>query len=205
MTCYSTINRPNKGPQVDSIRDLHSLCGISNLETGAFKRSVFTFISDQDYVYFIASIPVEVDVYVKRPKLNIYDNWVHLGLLARLFLGEAETFKALIWKPHYRNIIRYYGCIVHRRYITEDRLREGVYSFNKILYIDSIKSGVEYLYFLRYAHNDLNLSNIIVGEDNTPIIINLGSYKRFNKDFITSERRYNEAALTKLWEWLEKK
>ncbi|OCK96766.1 uncharacterized protein K441DRAFT_550314, partial [Cenococcum geophilum 1.58] len=90
-------------------------------------------------------------------------------------------------------------------------LREGAYSFNKRLYIDSIKSGVEYLYSLRYTHNNLNLSNIMVGEDNTPIIIDLGFYKRFskalisrgicgwiNKDFITSERHYNKATLTKL-------
>lgn len=47
----------------------------------------------------VASIPAEVDVYVKRPKLNIYDNWVNSGLLARLFLGEAETFEALIRTP----------------------------------------------------------------------------------------------------------
>ena len=58
----------------------------------------------------------------------------------------------------------------------------------------------------------------MVGEDNTPIIINLGSCKRFSraliskgiyrqidKDFTTSKQRYNEAALTKLQEWLKKK
>jgi hypothetical protein len=50
-------------------------------------------------------ILVEVDIYVKYPKLNIYNNWVNLGLLARLFLGEAKIFKALIRKPYYRNII----------------------------------------------------------------------------------------------------
>jgi len=53
----------------------------------------------------VALISAEVDVYIKRPKLNIYDNWVNLGLLVRLFLGEAKTFKALIRKPYYRNII----------------------------------------------------------------------------------------------------
>jgi len=60
-----------------------------------------------------------------------------------------------------------------------------VYSFNKRLYIDSIKLGVKYFYSLRYIYNDLNLSNIIVSEDNTPIIINLGSYKYFSKAFIS--------------------
>jgi serine/threonine protein kinase len=60
-----------------------------------------------------------------------------------------------------------------------------VYSFNKRLYIDSIKSGVKHLYSLRYAYNNLNLSNIIVGEDNTPIIIDLGSCKRFSKALIS--------------------
>jgi len=51
----------------------------------------------------------------------------------------------------------------------------------------------------------------MVGEDDTPIIINLGSCKHFSKalisrgtcgwidkDFITSKQRYNKAALTKL-------
>ena len=51
--------------------------------------------------------------------------------------------------------------------------------------MDGIKLGVGHLYSLRYAYNNLNLSNIIVGEDNTPIIINLGSYKHFGKAFIS--------------------
>ena len=51
--------------------------------------------------------------------------------------------------------------------------------------MDSIKSGVEHLHSLRYAYNDLNLSNIIVGKDNTPIIINLGFCKYFSKALIS--------------------
>ena len=51
--------------------------------------------------------------------------------------------------------------------------------------MDSIKSGVKHLYFLRYTYNNLNLSNIIVGKDNTPIIIDLGSYKYFGKALIS--------------------
>jgi len=51
--------------------------------------------------------------------------------------------------------------------------------------MDGIKLEVKHLYSLRYTHNNLNLSNIIVGEDNTPIIINLGSYKRFSKALIS--------------------
>ena len=62
---------------------------------------------------------------------------------------------------------------------------EGAYSFNKRLYIDSIKSGVKHLYSLGYIHNDLNLSNIIVSKDNTPIIIDLGFYKYFSKALIS--------------------
>ena len=93
----------------------------------------------------------------------------------------------------------------------EDQLKEGAHGFNKRLCIDGIKSGIEYLHSLGYAHNDLNLSNIIVGEDNTPIIIDLGSCKHFgkalisrgtcgwiDKDFIISKQRHDEAALTKL-------
>jgi len=51
--------------------------------------------------------------------------------------------------------------------------------------MDGIKSGVKHFYSLKYTHNDLNLSNIIVGEDNTPIIIDLGSYKHFGKALIS--------------------
>jgi len=51
--------------------------------------------------------------------------------------------------------------------------------------MDSIKLGVEHLYSLRYTYNNLNPSNIIVGEDNTPIIIDLGSYKYFSKALIS--------------------
>ena len=53
----------------------------------------------------VTSILAEVDVYIKRSKLNIYNNWVNSGLLVRLFLKKAKMFKALIRKPHYKNII----------------------------------------------------------------------------------------------------
>ena len=59
-----------------------------------------------------------------------------------------------------------------------------MHSFNKRLYIDGVKSGVEYFHSFRYVYNDFNLSNIIVSEDNTPIIIDLGFYKHFSKAFI---------------------
>jgi len=50
--------------------------------------------------------------------------------------------------------------------------------------MDGIKLEIKYFYSFRYAHNDFNLSNIIISEDDTPIIINLGSYKRFGRVFI---------------------
>ncbi|KAF2815026.1 uncharacterized protein BDZ99DRAFT_357768, partial [Mytilinidion resinicola] len=170
----------------------------------------------------VASSPAEEDVYIKRPKKNS-------GLVAKLFLGETETFEDLLRKPRHKIIVRYHGCIVKRNRITgivldrysktlEARLEEGADGFNKRLCMDAIVSAVEYLHSLGYAHNDLNPNNVMIAEDDSPIIIDFDSCKRFgealisggtwgwidlDEDYETSQRRHDEFALTKMWNWLE--
>jgi serine/threonine protein kinase len=259
-----TTSQPDDGLQVNSLRDMHTLCSICDSETGAYKRSVFTFIDSQDFVYFgqasvqgrvlspedlrkalervpdddiypeapphitTTSISTGPDVYIKRPKLNVYDAWVNTGLLAKLFLAEAEVLEVLNRKPH-PNIIRYHGCIVKRGRITgivldrchetlTDRLKDGAGGFDVESCMERVRSGVGHLHSLGYAHNDINPNNIMVGQDDTPTIVDFSSCQLFGKDlitggtpgwideyFTTSERRHDEIALEKLWVWLKEK
>jgi len=174
------------------------------------------------------SIPINGNVYVKGPKLTIYDDVEGTGLLSKLLLQEAEMLELLAQNQH-PNLIRYHGCIVERGRIVglvldrhpttlENRLEDGAQSFDGKLCMNGITSAVEHLHSLGLAHNDLTPMNIMVDEYDAPIIVDFGSCRPFGKDlitagtpgwvdeeFVTSEQRHDEIALRKIETWLEKK
>lgn len=173
------------------------------------------------------SVPVNDNVYVKRPKLTNYNAVKGTGLLPKLLLQEAETLELVMRNPH-SNIVRYHGCVVKRGRIvglvldrhpvTLQYRLDGPQNFNAKLCINSITSGVQHLHSLGLAHNDLTPMNILIDEHDTPIIADLGSCQPFGKDlitagtpgwideeFTTSERRHDEIGLSKIRTWLEER
>jgi serine/threonine protein kinase len=75
---------------------------------------------------------------------------------------------------------------------------------------------VEHLHSLGYAHNDLNPANVMLAEDNEPILIDFGSFQPFGKkvmtggtrgwfdeDFETSEKHHDLVGMRKIQAWLE--
>ncbi|UNI20473.1 hypothetical protein JDV02_006554 [Purpureocillium takamizusanense] len=172
------------------------------------------------------------DVFIKRPRIALYDIFsknkvVHLlrGGLAE----EAEAMEMLASQPH-PNIVRYHGCHVRRGYITglvldrhlhdlESYLKSGHIIQDKELFIKSLESAVHHLHSLGWAHNDLNPTNVLVAEDKRPILIDFGSSRRIGeklstsrgtkgwidgemKDYTMSETRHDISALTKIRMWL---
>lgn len=176
----------------------------------------------------VVSIPINGNVYVKGPKLTIYDDVEGTGLLPKLLLQEAEILEILARRQH-PNLIRYHGCIVERgrmvglvldRHPTtlECRLEDGAQSFNAKFCMNCIASAIEHLHSLGLAHNDLTPMNIMVDEYDAPIIVDFGSCRPFgedlitagtpgwvDEDFVTSEQRHDEIALRKIKTWLEEK
>lgn len=174
------------------------------------------------------SIPVTGNVYIKGPKLTIYDDVEGTGLLSKLLLQEAEILELLTRNQH-PNLIRYHGCIVERgriiglvldRYSTtlENRLEDGAPRFDAKPCMNCLTSAVEHLHSLGLAHNDLTPMNIMVDEYDTPIIVDFGSCRPFGKDlitagtpgwvdeeFVTSDQRHDKIALRKIETWLEEK
>ncbi|KAF4439743.1 serine/threonine protein kinase [Fusarium austroafricanum] len=180
-----------------------------------------------------ASAELPPDVFVKRPRLALYDifskhNVVHL--LPKGLVEEAEAMEILGGQPH-PNIVGYHGGHVRRGYITGlvlDRhphdfnsyLKSGHTIQNKEVFMKSLESAIHHLHSIGWAHNDLKPSNVLVAEDRRPILIDFGSARRIReklstsrstkgwidcemKDYTTSETRHNTSALTKLHTWLD--
>ncbi|KAL6808446.1 kinase-like domain-containing protein [Trichoderma camerunense] len=151
-------------------------------------------------------------IYIKRPQVKQYDNFVKykvLHLLRDGLVEEAEIMEVLRSQPH-PNIVGSHGCHVRRGYITGLVLDRHPYDLNGFL-----KSGQTIQD--KEAHNDLNPSNVLVAEDGRPILIDFGSSRRIGerlstsrvpsidceiKDYTTSETHHDTFALDKICNWL---
>jgi serine/threonine protein kinase len=169
-------------------------------------------------------MPVDGGVFIKRPMISMYGGFG--GTLPNLFLQEAEILELLRQSPHH-NIVRYHGSIFRRGRVVglvldrhprtlRNRVEEGAKDLDTERCLDGIKSGVSHLHKLGLAHNDLTPENIMVSEDDTPIIVDHGSCQPFGHDlittgtpgwidenFTTSAQQHDESALEKLEAWLK--
>lgn len=134
--------------------------------------------------------------YTKTPNLSGFDG---SDSLARQVLQELRTCEAILDRPHL-NLATYYGCS-----LSADRIAglcfkwhpESLMTFanpghlNKSMligakesqparnqaagFLDGIKEGIRHLHRLRIIHNDLNPANVLITEDNTPVITDFDS------------------------------
>jgi serine/threonine protein kinase len=158
--------------------------------------------------------------FIKRPALTFYDELGGSEKIAQSLLQEAEMLERIKRNPH-PNLVRYHGCQVYRGRIVglvleryhctlEERMRNGDGDVDLELGFDGLKSGVMHLHSLGLAHNDIKASNIMVGLDNTWILVDMGSCRPFGEDLImagnpqweTSSQQHDEDALSELWIWL---
>ncbi|KFH44832.1 cell division protein kinase-like protein [Hapsidospora chrysogenum ATCC 11550] len=173
------------------------------------------------------------DVFIKRPRLSLYDVFLKhkvVHLIAKGVVEEAEVMEVVASQPH-QNIIGYHGCHVRRGYITglvldrhphdlKSYLESGHSIQNKELFMELLESAVHHLHSLGLAHNDLNPTNVLLAEDGRPILIDFGSARRIGdklstsrgtkgwiscpmEDYATSETQHDIFALAKLRAWLD--
>jgi serine/threonine protein kinase len=82
--------------------------------------------------------------------------------------------------------------------------------------MERIKSATDHIHDLRFAHNDLKPSNILVDDEHEVFVADLGSCRPFgaalittgtigwiDEYFTTSQRHHDQAALEKTKGWLD--
>ncbi|EED11921.1 conserved hypothetical protein [Talaromyces stipitatus ATCC 10500] len=125
------------------------------------------------------------DYYIKRPTLLYYKDDQAQDLSTQI-LDEANVCEILRNNPH-PNIAEYLGCIEENgrikglcfvKYATDliQRVQTGR-TLDIDFYIQSIESGIRHLHRLGLIHNDINPRNIMISEDDRPIIIDFDSCK----------------------------
>jgi len=147
-------------------------------------------------------------------------------LIAERFLDEARTLELIRRNPH-PNIVHFAGCVVRSnriiglaltRYSVElgKRIKNGASRpLDRTSCIHGIVAGLKHLHSLGLAHNDLNPWNIMLTEEDVPVIIDYGSCRPvgdilyeggtpgWNENFDSvSSLRNDETGVRKIREWL---
>jgi serine/threonine protein kinase len=148
-----------------------------------------------------------------------------VGFLARILLAEAFILQHLAAHPH-PHLAKYHGVRARRGRITGlvldryprtllDHVRQGR-DLNRDEFVSALESAVAHLHSLGLAHNDINPENIMMGEDNLPVLLDFGSCQPFGKRMLTqstegwvetvdlySKQEHDVFALGKLQEWFD--
>ena len=169
----------------------------------------------------------ELEQHIKRPKFTSYRWAAGTKQLAERFLEEARTLDLVRRNPH-ANVVKLEGCLVKngrivglllKRYpVTLSDQVEGDDSkpLDKASCFRGIVAGVKHLHSLGMAHNDINPSNVMLDEEDRPVIVDLGSCKPFGEklneggtpgwndgfDEDVSTASNDRIGLTKVGEWL---
>lgn len=139
--------------------------------------------------------------YVKRTAWATYLDFKGGEFLPKLMLQEAKAMEFLLQNPH-PNIIKYHGCHVKRNCITglvletfefphdlgfvssRPDLFKGKLDKDRIL--AGIRSGLDHLHSLGWAHNDINPANILIDDAGEPKLIDFGSCQPFGAHLMSS-------------------
>ncbi|KAK3935973.1 hypothetical protein QBC46DRAFT_420623 [Diplogelasinospora grovesii] len=177
--------------------------------------------------------------YIKRPAWHNYVDFMGGDDLAQFILQEARTMEVLSQHPH-PNIIRYHGCRVKRGRIIglvvegfefeKDLLVAEDYpeffrgKLDKAFIMSGLRSALDHLHSLGWAHNDLNPANIMLKPDYEeggiqhykPVLIDFGSCQPFGKMLLSagtqgwckeemprSDKRNDDFGLALLGPWLD--
>lgn len=121
--------------------------------------------------------------YVKRPSLLFYRPGD--DALKKLMLQEVQKLEALKESPH-PNVVKYHGCIEKDNLLIglcldkysetlAERVRRKGTELSKNHCLKGVQNGIQHLRSLGYCHNDINPTNIMFKEDDTPVIIDFDS------------------------------
>ena len=133
------------------------------------------------------------DLFLKRPffppgaEYNPDDEDGRSLMTPIWFTSEVRMLEALSRHPPHPNIVRYYGCRVRKGHVTGvllGRVRgvnlwqhvEAGKTVDKEAFLAALASAVDHLHnVVGIAHNDIQPYNIMVSDDGTPTLIDLGS------------------------------
>ena len=152
-----------------------------------------TFEAPRDPSLSYISEPFPPDSYLKSPPLFIEKDVYERIVAGETYspgmnmLGEANIYEKLRLKPHL-NICHFYGCILSpqgdtvkglclRKY--RCTLQQAMDCADHPLKVESvmqdIREGLTHLHKMGFAHNDLNLSNVMLDDEDRAILIDFDS------------------------------
>jgi len=151
------------------------------------------------------------DCYIKQANLLSFGGNIDL---ASLVLQELATCEVIRKHPH-PNIATYYGCqasggrvtgLCFKRYpenlmakINPGRLNKSTFILSEdrtaarnaaMRYLPGVEKGIRHLHALGIIHNDLNPANIMITEDDIPIIIDFDTSRAPGTAFDKAKRTY---------------
>ncbi|KAI0383883.1 kinase-like protein [Hypomontagnella monticulosa] len=174
------------------------------------------------------------ELYIKRPSLLTYETSDPRGWIRDVFLGEAQIMEQVSSLQH-KNIIQYYGCLKrdrrlagivlerHKCSLTEffslqmDKEENKNGTIDSQRFMEELESAISHLHQAGLAHNDLKPSNILLGKDNSPVLIDFGSCRPFGgrlmeggtpgwcnpeKLVMFSDKEHDIFGLDRIREWL---
>jgi len=131
--------------------------------------------------------PCASTLYLKEPNLILYEADSFTDI-ATLITDEAEVLETLESHPH-PNVARYHGCHVVgneirglwlERYLMmlEERLMDTTRPLDLNHFLDRIRDGIRHVHSLDLVHNDVNPANIMVTNEDIPVIIDFDSCRK---------------------------
>ena len=132
-----------------------------------------------------APYPPADDAFIKRPALFSYHPQTSKSKPRELLLHEAQI--CLILREHpQENIASYLGCVNADGFVAglcfkkyAETLSDRLKDTNRPLDLDSclkgVKNGFDYLHSLGLNHNDINPRNIMLDNQDSPIILDFDS------------------------------
>ncbi|KAI0505436.1 serine/threonine kinase [Xylaria bambusicola] len=143
--------------------------------------------------FLLAPDPLPSNIYIKTPVLLDYEDDPSPSYIHSLTLSEIRVCEILRHHPH-PNIAQYLGCLegdnrirgicyVKYKMTLADYLREG----NPIdvdHFLAGIEKAVSHLHSLKLVHGDLGPMNIMLNDNNEPILIDFDSCRLEGEELI---------------------
>jgi serine/threonine protein kinase len=150
--------------------------------------------NEEIYPSFVSGItlapdPLPDDCYIKRPGLQHYNPDAPVGRrLSDIVIEEIQVCETLKRHPHI-NIAEYFGCTIRNNHVDglvftkyPITLAARLKDTDRPLHVEACLSGIEdglaHLHGLGLIHNDINPENIMLREDDTPVLIDFNTCQR---------------------------